>query len=76
MGNFKAILEVIERDLGKELKNKVSTIYKNEENYRKFSNELREEISRLKNKHDIAFYYIVPDFNTFYNSKINYHDSV
>ncbi len=74
MGNFYAMLKAIESNLGKKLKDKILTVYKDEKGYRQFAEKLKGKIDTLKNKHDIAFYYIVPEFNTFYSSKIDYHD--
>jgi DNA repair photolyase len=76
IGNFKAMLNVIEKNLGRESKNKVSAVYENKASYQRFTKELKAEINKFKSTTDTAFYYIVPDFNAFYNSTINYRDSL
>ena len=73
MGKFKDMLKAVEEALGKEIKNRIAAVYTNEKNYREFCKELRKEINKIKDKTNISFYYIAPDFNTFYNSKIDYN---
>jgi DNA repair photolyase len=76
MGNFKKLLDQIEIGLNPDLKDEIATVYKSEENYQKFAESLKEEIKQIKNTNDKAYYYIVPDFNLFYDSKIDYHNQL
>jgi len=76
MGNFKELLKEVGKNFGRELKNKLAMVYENEESYLEFAKELKQEIDKIKNTTNSDFYYIVPDFNAFYNSKIDYHDSL
>jgi DNA repair photolyase len=73
MGNFKEILDRIEKKFGKNLRDKIKSIYTSEKNYVRFANQLREEINRTKDRYNIKLFYIVPDFNTFYRSNIDYN---
>jgi DNA repair photolyase len=73
MGNFEEILKATRENINDELAEKLAFIYKNEENYLKFAEELKEEIVKLIKKFSSAkFFYIVPDFNKFYSPNIDY----
>lgn len=76
MGNYKEILNRIEKKFGSELKSKMESVYFSEENYAKFAKELKEEIDKIANKGSIKFFYIVPEFNAFYTPNIDYEDSL
>lgn len=77
MGNFAQILKVIENNIDIETAEKLALIYRNEESYLEFAGELRENAIRLKNElNGIILFYIVPDFNKFYNTSINYNNAV
>lgn len=71
-GNFKDIIEKVKTNLGKEKANQINKVYKNEKNYNKYSMSLKTKIKVLSQKYNYAFYYIVPDFNKFYNTRIDY----
>ncbi|MDD4183322.1 MAG: hypothetical protein PHT53_05840 [Candidatus Omnitrophica bacterium] len=73
MGNFEKILTAIENNFGQELKAKISSVYENKNNYLKFSNKLKNDLINFKqNFNDISLFYIVPDFDVFYNKNIDY----
>jgi DNA repair photolyase len=73
MGNFAEILKTVDGNISKELADKLAAIYKNEENYLKFAEGLKQEVMKWKEKFSNAkFFYIVPDFNKFYSPQINY----
>jgi DNA repair photolyase len=77
MGNFEKILRVIEKNIGKELKDKLVFIYAKEENYLEFANDLKKEIVKLKEKsRQVNFFYIVPDFNRFYSQDLAYNKAL
>lgn len=77
MGNYEEILKIIEKNLGKETKNKISSVYATEAAYLKFAQQLKNDLIASKNSYpDISFFYIVPDFNMFYNKKIDYRNEV
>ncbi|MFA5007864.1 MAG: radical SAM protein [Candidatus Omnitrophota bacterium] len=77
MGNFEEILKIMQNNLGMELKNKLSSVYETEASYLAFAKSLKADITALGgNFKDISFFYIIPDFNMFYNKGINYHDKL
>lgn len=76
MGRFNDILNIIKENLGKEIRDKLYKIYSHEENYLKFAENLKNEIKNIHKKHNFKFFFIVPDFNKFYNSLINYENSL
>lgn len=77
MGSFKKILEITEENFGKDLKDKIYSIYKNESAYFEFAQKLRKDIIILKNNHkNISFFYIVPDFDMFYDKRIDYQNEL
>jgi len=75
MGNFPIILETIENIYNKEMRKKVASVYESENNYLKFAESVREEISNLQKKTSIEFFFILPDFSDYYNSLIDYKDN-
>ncbi len=77
MGNFARILKVIERNLGSELRNKIASIYENENSYLTFASRLRDEMAALKGRFgNFSLFYIVPDFDKFYSSGIDYQSTL
>ncbi len=75
MGSFEKIGLVIEKEFGKDIKEKFFSVYKNEENYRDFAKTLKQQIVTFQNEKPGKFFYIVPDFNKFYSASINYHEN-
>lgn len=71
-GNFKALMLAIKQNFDKILTEKIRKIYKSKQNYDQYVKSLRYKISQLNKKHPYAFYYIVPDFDEFYNPRIDY----
>ncbi len=77
MGNFTRILKVIEQNFGSELRNKVASIYENENSYLKFADGLRDEAAAFKGGFsNLSLFYIVPDFDKFYNGNIDYQNTL
>ncbi|MFH1504999.1 MAG: spore photoproduct lyase family protein [Candidatus Omnitrophota bacterium] len=75
-GNFKEILNITEKYLGKSLKQKLENIYKTKENYLSFGEKIRNQAKALKKRYNFKVFYIVPDFNQYYNSLINYKNEL
>ncbi len=77
MGNYGEILKIIAKNLGKETERKISSVYGTENAYLKFAQQLENDLVVFKNSYqDISFFLIVPDFNMFYNKKIDYESEV
>lgn len=78
MGNFTEISNRVEQHRGGNVKGKLQEVYLNEKKYRKFAADLKDEIKNLCRKAQYQFkvFYIVPDFNEFYNSSINYENTL
>jgi DNA repair photolyase len=74
MGNFEKISVVIEKEFGPEIKKQFCSVYKDKESYLKFAKTLKEEIKKVKNLIQPKFFYIVPDFDQFYNLMVNYDE--
>ncbi|MDD3295857.1 MAG: radical SAM protein [Candidatus Omnitrophica bacterium] len=72
MGNFIEMLKQIERNLGRELKNKLAAVYENEKKYLEFAEKIKREIKQNMPKYKANFYYVVPQYQTFYSKEINY----
>jgi len=76
MGRFDKILEVIGKEMGSDLKEKLLKVYQNKIQYEEFADKLKGHIKKLQIKHpDIKFFYIVPDFNQYY-STIDYEKTI
>ena len=76
MGNFTQVLNIIERNFGGDMRNKVSSIYKSRSNYLRFAKALEDEVPKAQNKRHIKLFLIAPDFNDYYNERIDYKDNV
>lgn len=77
MGNFEKMIKVIGAKFGSELKERISLVYENESNYLSFSDGLKNELRDFKKIFkNISLFYIVPDFNTFYNKNITYENEL
>lgn len=77
MGNFKKILKIAKNIFGQELASKISLVYENEGSYRAFTHSLKNELIDFKSKFPgISLFYIIPDYNMFYNSNINYEREI
>jgi DNA repair photolyase len=72
MGNFPKLIEVIENNLGKNLSKKIKWVYQQEKNYYSFVEDLKKEIKKINKRFKIFF--IVPSYNNFYNSSLNYEE--
>lgn len=70
MGNFKEILKRIDTGIGQKLQH----LYSNEGNYLDFAETLKKQIIDCGRQKNIKLFYIIPDFNEFYNGKINYEN--
>lgn len=76
MGNFSKILETIEESLGQGMSDNIKKIYSSKENYDIFASQLKEQILNLKEKYPIKFFFLAPDYNTFYNTNLNYDQAL
>lgn len=73
MGNFEKIIKLIECRFGSNLAAKISSVYENENTYSSFSRKLKNDLLDFKKRFKgISLFYIVPDFNKFYDSNIDY----
>jgi DNA repair photolyase len=74
MGDFEMIIKKTKTFLGKNIEN-LKAIYQTHENYLKFTQNLREDIIKLKEKYPYTFYLIVPEYGDFYTPNINYDNT-
>jgi len=75
-GNFEKILTLTEKLLGKEKKEKLKRIYASERSYSSFAKKLKNKIENLKDFSKFKIFYIVPDFDKFYNSGLDYEKTL
>ncbi|MFH1767825.1 MAG: radical SAM protein [Candidatus Omnitrophota bacterium] len=71
MGNFNKVIGII-RNWDKSIADKIKAIYKDRDSYYNFSENLRDKLKKLNRAYRYKIYYIVPEFDTFYDSRINY----
>ncbi|MFA5338504.1 MAG: radical SAM protein [Candidatus Omnitrophota bacterium] len=77
MGNYGEILKIIAKNLGKETERKIFSVYATQGAYLEFAQQLKNDLIVLKNSYrNISFFLIVPDFNMFYNKKMDYESKV
>lgn len=76
MGNFEAILDIVEASIGAATKEKISAIYRSEENYRQFAQTLKEEARELNTQYGFKIFLLIPDFDEFYNPGMDYENSI
>lgn len=71
MGNFEQVIAKIN---SKKIKTNLQKIYANKENYDNFSLNLKKEVEQFCRKYypRLKVFYIIPDYNEFYNSSIDY----
>ena len=72
-GSFEDILGKTATALGKETEDKLSSVYRNKNNYLSYARCLEGKIKEIKKKTPFSFCYIVPDYNSFYGEGINYN---
>jgi len=71
LGNFEQVIGKIEKlDTTKALL--IKEIYSCQANYVDYADELKESAIKLNENYNYKLFFITPDFNDFYNSKINY----
>jgi len=75
-GNFNTIADRIKKISGSKSCEKFKNIYASKVNYYAFSKNLKKDIVSLKSNYSLKFYYIVPDFDSFYNRYLNYEESL
>ncbi len=75
-GNFKRILTLTEKLLGKEKREELERIYASERCYSNFAKKLKNKIKNLKDFSKFKIFYIVPDFDKFYNSGLDYEKTL
>lgn len=71
-GNFKQIIKTVKENLGTDLSEKLKIVYANKKNYCQFSKTLEKTVKFLEKYPVYKFYYILPGFDQFYGSTINY----
>ncbi|MFH1771919.1 MAG: radical SAM protein [Candidatus Omnitrophota bacterium] len=72
MGNFNKILSIVRKNLRCECAGNLESVYSSRESYLKYSENLKgHALKKVKGK-DIKLFYIVPDFNDYYSSRIDY----
>lgn len=77
MGNFGQILKIIETNFGPEIKNKVASVYENENSYLEFTRKLKNDLTAFKNNFkNISLFYIIPDFDMFYSKRMDYQNKL
>ena len=74
MGNFDKISSLIEERFGKETKDKFCEVYRDKETYCDFAKTLNNEIAEIGKKTSAKFFCILPDFNEFYNTTMDYNE--
>jgi len=75
-GNFKEILNITGKHLGKSLKEKLENTYKTKKNYLSYGEKIKNKAKILKKGYNFEIFYIVPDFDQYYNSLINYENTL
>ncbi|RKY41254.1 MAG: hypothetical protein DRP81_08590 [Candidatus Omnitrophota bacterium] len=75
MGSFFEILEKIKK-VDEGLSKSIENIYRDRESYYNFSEKLKETTLQLNKKYNFKLYFIIPDFDKFYNSKITYESTI
>ena len=76
MGNFKRVLCLIEKKLGKSAAEKISSVYKDKKSYCVFAAALGEKIRLFKTKTGKRFFYLIPGFDTFYTKEADYETEI
>ncbi len=71
-GNFSQIIRIVKESISADVSKKLKAVYANEENYCRFADCLKELAKSLKTYPACKFYCIIPEFNQFYSSKVNY----
>ncbi len=71
MGNFASLLAAVKTyDSG--AAGKLAAVYRSAESYYNFSQKLKEHILKLNESYRYRIYYIVPEYDTYYNREIDY----
>jgi DNA repair photolyase len=68
MGDFEKILS----KLPEKTRNKLSEVYNEKDCYLKFVKTLKTQILEISKQRKIKVFYIIPDFDKFYNAEVNY----
>ena len=77
MGRFNKFLEDVEKHMGSDLKEKIEKIYQDKTTYDEFATNLKKTIKQTQRSHpNIKFFYIVPDFDQYYSSTIDYEKAI
>ncbi len=72
MGNFNGLLEAV-RVIDENLKDKLKEVYRDKEAYLNFAQNLRKKMMEYKARTKINFFFILPDFEEYYGSSIDYN---
>jgi DNA repair photolyase len=75
MGNFPEVLRRL-RHYDPRGAAKLEEVYRNKENYYNFSQNLKRSLISLNRDYKFKLYFIVPEFGRFYDSTINYEDTL
>ena len=73
LGNFPQVIESLKTfDFDEEKIKKLISIYENKDNFYNFSEQFKEEILKKAKNFNFKIYYIVPQWEGYYNQDINY----
>ena len=75
MGNFKEIIDTIRKNFGEDTCSKISAVYASKKNYLEFASEIEKMAITIKNPSQ-EFFFILPDFDDYYNDKVDYKDGL
>ncbi|MCM8824308.1 MAG: hypothetical protein NC822_06525 [Candidatus Omnitrophica bacterium] len=75
VGNFFLIMDKI-RSLNKSWAEAIENIYSNKEQYYLFSEKLKDDCIEINKRYNFKIYFIVPEFDNFYDSKIDYENTL
>lgn len=76
MGNFNAILKLIENKEGSKTAEEIKHVYAKYIYYYGFAQSLKKEVEKQSHKTNSNFYFILPEYNQFYKSNIDYYKPI
>ncbi|MBP7089022.1 MAG: hypothetical protein KBB01_06995 [Candidatus Omnitrophica bacterium] len=75
-GNFSLLLQRTEEYFGRDKRQKIENIYKDENNYLNFANQLKKELITWSKQNNIKSFFTLAGFNDFYSPSIDYEQAV
>lgn len=76
MGNFQEILSRVKQNFNQKIFDNLKKTYTNNQNYQQFAFDLKKTLKSLNTDPGQKIYYLVPDYNEFYNLKMNYENTL